>query len=405
MKGLRELGDRAEVRVVAVALVAHQRPQRVVEVVGPGGVAAVSATLARAHHPRVVEPRLGDHVGVGLARVHPSRDLRDDVLGAGVEDRVDRVEPQPIEPDLADPVLGRLADPFANRIAPSVVEVDRLAPRGLVGVGEVRTERRQRRDPRGADMVVDDVEDHREAAGVGRRDQPGESLGAAVGGLRGAQVDAVVAPAAGARELGDRHQLDRGHAELREPVELPDRGLEGALGAERADVQLVDQQLLGGWDREAVVRRGQRPGVEQPRRSAQPLGLPAAARVGQSPAVDHERVVIARVGRDGRLADAVARVRQRITTIADRQLDCARVRGPDAELRAFGVDHARTEWPFPGMDCGCGHRRATGTAGMNWSVADPFIPTASREPGAAARHSISTRARVIQVLRIHVWAG
>jgi hypothetical protein len=46
-----------------------------------------------------------------------------------------------------------------------------------------------------------------------------------------------------AGERRDRHQLDRVHAEVAQVVEPPDGGLEGALGGERAHVQLVDHQL------------------------------------------------------------------------------------------------------------------------------------------------------------------
>ena len=47
-------------------------------------------------------------------------------------------------------------------------------------------------------------------------DEASEPFGAAVGAVRRGQVDAVVAPAALAGEVGDRHQLDRVDAELRE---------------------------------------------------------------------------------------------------------------------------------------------------------------------------------------------
>ena len=70
--------------------------------------------------------------------------------------------------------------------------------------------------PEVADVVVDDVEDHREADVMGRGDEPRQTVRPAVRGLRGGDVDAVVAPPARARELGHRHQLDRGDPELRQ---------------------------------------------------------------------------------------------------------------------------------------------------------------------------------------------
>ena len=186
--------------VVTVALVGDQGPQRVVEVVGPGGVAVPAAALARAHHHRVVEAGLGDHVGARVDRVHAAGDRGDDVLGAGVEDRVDRVEAQPVDAEVAHPALGALAHPLAHRVAVGVVVVDRLAPRRLVLGGEVRAEGLHRLGARGAEMVVDDVEDHRQPRAWAAATSSANAVGPAVGRLRGRDVDAVVAPAAGARE-------------------------------------------------------------------------------------------------------------------------------------------------------------------------------------------------------------
>ena len=62
VEALHEVGDGAELRVVALSLAGQQRPQGVVEVVGPGGVVAQAAVLGRARHDRVVHPRLGDDV-------------------------------------------------------------------------------------------------------------------------------------------------------------------------------------------------------------------------------------------------------------------------------------------------------------------------------------------------------
>ncbi len=54
---LGEVGDRAELLVVAAAVAGQQHAQRVVEVVGPLGVVAEAAQLARADDLRVVEAR------------------------------------------------------------------------------------------------------------------------------------------------------------------------------------------------------------------------------------------------------------------------------------------------------------------------------------------------------------
>ena len=81
---------------------------------------------------------------------------------------------------------------------------------------------------------------------MGGIDQGLEVLRPSVGRIGREKVDAVVAPIATAREIGDRHQLDRGDAELDEIVQLVDGRAERAFGRERPDVQLVDDRLLPG---------------------------------------------------------------------------------------------------------------------------------------------------------------
>ncbi len=67
-------------------------------------------------------------------------------------------------------------------------------------------------------MVVDDVEDDADAEPVRRIDEAAQIVRAAVEAGRREQVDAVVAPAELARELGDRHHLDQRDAESFEPA-------------------------------------------------------------------------------------------------------------------------------------------------------------------------------------------
>src|ERR1700736_1023049 len=108
--------------------------------------------------------------------------------------------------------------------------------------------RRDRREivPLWAEVVVDDVEKNREAARMTSLDQTFEVLGPAIAGRRCVKIGAVIAPAAGAGKLGDRHQLDRGRAEFANMVEVPDRAGEIAGLREGADVELVQNDLLPG---------------------------------------------------------------------------------------------------------------------------------------------------------------
>jgi hypothetical protein len=329
--GLGEVADRAELLVVAAAVPGQQHPQRVVEVVGPDGVAAPTAALVGAHDLGVVHAGFSDHERARVDGVDAGVQRLDNVHGARVEDRVDGVEPQPVEVEVADPALGALEHPLADAAAVGVVEVDRGAPERLVRAREVGAERLERLDSGGADVVVHDVEQDREALVVGGVDEALQAERATVGGVGGRQVDAVVAPAVAAGELRHRQQLERGDAELAQAREVRDDGLERALGRERADVQLVDHRVLEVRRREAVVAPGEGLRVQHPRGAAEPGGLPAGGRVGDLDAIDHEGVVLPRRKGQSNFADAQARVGELMVAPAGAQRDPLRPRGPDAE--------------------------------------------------------------------------
>ena len=180
------------------------------EVVAPLGVEAVAAHRRRPHQPGVVEvalrhqeqrpPDLVRQVG------HPPRHLLQDVDGGRVEDGVHRVQPEAVGVEVPEPHEGVVDHERPHLVAAGPVEVHRLAPRGVVPVGEVGPELAEV-VPGRPEVVVDDVDHHRQAPGVGRVDQPLEAVGTAVGGVGGEQVDAVVAPSPPAGELVDGQEL------------------------------------------------------------------------------------------------------------------------------------------------------------------------------------------------------
>ena len=93
-----------------------------------------------------------------------------------------------------------------------------VAPWRAVAVGEIGAERAEH-VALGAEVVVDDVEDHGEPAPVALVDEALQAGRAAVGVLDGEGEHAVVAPVPSAGELGDRHQLDRGDPEIDQVIE------------------------------------------------------------------------------------------------------------------------------------------------------------------------------------------
>ena len=343
--------------------------------------------------------------------MYPCGQLGEQVARPLVEDRVHGIEPQPVDPVVADPHLGVLDRPFADRVGALGVVVQPFAPAGLVAVGEVGAEVGHRLRPRGAEVVVDAVEDHQQAGGVGGVDQAGEARGAAVGGERGVDVDAVVAPAALAGEGGDRHHLDRGDAELAQAGEVGDRAVEGARVAEAADVHLVDDEVLGG-DARRRRRPLERRRVDHLRGAAQAAGLEARARVGTAAAVEHHVVVRAGGGVEHARVDAVALVLELKSPRAPAPLRAPslalagepdrdallRLRRPDAELDPAVAERDGAERALPGEVAGRrrgvgrgrgpgGVKRArsgSGTESSGEITPRPAPPAAARRRRAAA---------------------
>lgn len=90
------------------------------------------------------------------------------------------------------------------------------------------------------EVVVDDVEDHGQPPDVTGVDEAGEGIRAAVRFVHRIPADAVVAPVVLTVEGVERHDLHRIDAELHQVVEVPDGRVEGPLGGEGADVELVE---------------------------------------------------------------------------------------------------------------------------------------------------------------------
>ena len=85
----------------------------------------------------------------------------------------------------------------------------------------------------GAEMIVDDVEEHHQPAQMCFVDQRLQIIGPAIGAVGRIPQHAIIAPAAAAGEIGQRHQLERGDAGRDEMIELVDHG---AIGAFRVKV-------------------------------------------------------------------------------------------------------------------------------------------------------------------------
>ena len=117
-----------EVGVVALALAGQQRVQRVVEVVAPLRGQAHAAGHPRGDHAGVVEVALGDQgqrpADGDRQLVDLLRHLLEHVRGPLVDQRVDGVEPQPVDVHVAQPHQ-RVVDDVAAHLV-GVGAADRL---------------------------------------------------------------------------------------------------------------------------------------------------------------------------------------------------------------------------------------------------------------------------------------
>ena len=218
------------------------------EVVGPDAVQAPAAGRLGAEHAGQVAVVLGDQVdrAVGTMLADPGRQLGQEVARALVHHRVGRVEPQAVHVVLVDPVQGVLDEERADHLAAGTIQVDRGTPGRPVPVGQIGGAEAGQVAAVGAEVVVDDVEQHGHPQAVGTVHQGAQVVGRAVASGRGEEVHAVIAPVAPAGEVGDRHQLDGGDpqpGQLGQPGGGPG---ECPLGREGPDVQLVDDQVVAG---------------------------------------------------------------------------------------------------------------------------------------------------------------
>ena len=93
-------------------------------------------------------------------------------------------------------------------------------------------------------MVQHDIEHYRQAMAVRGVDKGFKIVRRAVGGMRRVEQHAVVAPAAVAAKLGERHHFNHRYAKFGQTRQLIDSGAEGAFRRKGAHVHLIDHTLF-----------------------------------------------------------------------------------------------------------------------------------------------------------------
>ena len=133
-------------------------------------------------------------------------------------DMIDGIEAQPVEAILGQPIQ-RVLDREGAHLRHAIV--DRAAPRRM-GIGEKVRRVAAEIIPLRAEVIVDHVEEHHQPAQMRFVDQRLQIFGPAIGAVGRVPQHAVIAPAAAAGEIRQRHQLQRGDAGFDEMVELLD---------------------------------------------------------------------------------------------------------------------------------------------------------------------------------------
>src|SRR5208283_3523728 len=209
------------------------------------------------------------------------RELREKVARALVEEIVRRIQTQTVQVILREPAKCVLEEEGAHLVTLFAIEIDGRPPESLVAIREVIGGELGQVIAVGAEMVVDDVEEDGQSQPVRFINQVPEVIRPPVASCRGEQAYAVVAPVPAAGEVGHGHELDRGHAQpckLRKPAGHP---LEGSLGRERADVQLVDDQALARGPLPAPIGPGKPGWIHDLGWSVDSLGLESRSWIGE----------------------------------------------------------------------------------------------------------------------------
>ena len=255
-------------------------PHDVMEVVGPHAVEIPSALGRTLQHVRHVAVVLGVNEDLPWRCLAQAVDqFVDDVAVAVVDERVRRIEAEAVDVKLAQPVERVVEDEATHQRGAGPVEVHGASPRVRVPVGQVVIAEVGDVRAFGAEVVVDRVENDRQAVAVCRIHERAEIVWSAVGARRREERHPVVSPVPVAGEVSDRHHFDRRDAEVAQVREPLARGGEGALRRERADVQLVEDQVFRTAWLPARIVPAIRLGVDDLRWTVHPLRLEARGRV------------------------------------------------------------------------------------------------------------------------------
>ena len=146
-------------------------------------------------------------------------------------------------------------------------------------------------------MVVHHIEQHHQPACLGRGNQSFEIIRFAVSRIGRKRQHAIVAPVALTRKIGDRHQFQRGDAEVHQIIELGLDGRESTFGGKTADVQFVDDRFFPGPAAPLRIRPFECAWINHHAGTMNVIRVPARSRIGHANApINPEHIRRARRG-------------------------------------------------------------------------------------------------------------
>ncbi len=135
---------------------------------------------------------------------HSTAEIGENVRVSDLGNRMNGVEPQPIEPIVLQP-MKRIADSKLPDLRRAIV--DCVTPRGLGGREERRRIAAEVISFR-AKVIVDHIEKNHQPAQMGRINERLQILRASVTAVGGVPQHAVITPVSAAGKIRERHQFD-----------------------------------------------------------------------------------------------------------------------------------------------------------------------------------------------------
>ena len=239
----------SEIPVIPIPLPRKHGMERMMKIVVPLGIEAVSPLVARGDDSRIIEVAFRYKVyrppKPPLLPAHRLVEFDKEVAGSQVEHAVNRINPQRVHVIFADPVQ-RVGDKEGpDIVAVGTVKIDGISPGSTVPVGEVVSVIPQI-IPFRPKVVIDHIEDHRQPMGVTGINQLSQIFRPPVPCMGGEEIDSVVSPVPVAGKLGNGHQFNRRHPQVRQVVQPRNDRREGPFRGEGPHVKLVYQIIVQG---------------------------------------------------------------------------------------------------------------------------------------------------------------